>query len=87
MHATVRRRRKYEDNSKRQPPSGGPGDAGLGPLDIDCSITVPFLNIRGFVTHHIELEAYARIQGLPGIIGMTETVLDSSTKKQKLSTL
>ena len=60
---------------------GGPGDAGLQSLDVDCSITVLFLNIRGFVSHHIELEAYARIQGLPGIIGMTETLLDPSTEK------
>ena len=44
-----------------------------------------YLNIRGFLSHQIELEAFLRIQGLPILVGITETLLDKNTKSIALS--
>ena len=43
------------------------------------------MNIRGFLCHPVELEACLRINGLPSIVGITETHLDASTKTIKLA--
>ena len=43
-------------------------------------VTILSLNIRGFLHHQTELEAFLRVHGLPSIVGITETLLDASTK-------
>ena len=75
----MRRARTTGSDDRRQPPSGCPGKSGHLPLVQENKVTVLFLNIRGFVSHHIELQAYLRICGMPSIVGITETLLDAST--------
>ena len=79
LHAIMRSARTTGSDDRRQPPSGCPGKSGHLPFVQENKVTVLFLNIRGFVSHHIELQAYLRIFGMPIIVGMTQTLLDAST--------
>ena len=81
----LRRSRLRETILGRQPPSGSPGESGLEPLVFDMKVTTLSLNIRGFLHHQTELEAFLRVHGLPSIVGITETLLDASTKNIYLS--
>ena len=80
MEAQVRRNRLCNNSGGRQPPSGCPSESGQTPLVRENMVTVLFLNIRGFLSHQTELEAYLRICGLPSIVGITKTFLGASTK-------
>ena len=83
LQAIARRLRTTDD--RRQPPSGSPGKSGHVPLEIDTKVTILSLNIRGFISHQIELEAFLLLHGLPSIVGITETFLDASTTNISLS--
>ena len=72
-------RRVRTSGNRRQPPSGSLGEFGQTPLDIDTQITIFSLNIRGFLSHHKELETYLRLHGLPSIVGIIETLLSAKT--------
>ena len=86
MHALIQRQRKEKRSVGLQlPPSGSPGESGHVPLACDTKVTVIFLNIRGFLSHQIELEAFLHNSGLPTIVGITETFLDASTTSILLS--
>ena len=85
LQATTRRTKTSGLHDRRQPPSGSSGKSGFGPLAFDTKVTITNLNIRGFLSHQVELEAYLRIQGLPSIVGIIETLLDASTKFISLS--
>ena len=78
-------RRVRTSNERRQPPSGTLGESGHVPLELDTKITILSLNIRGFLSHQIELETFLRMHGSPSIVGITETLLDASTQNIKLS--
>ena len=85
LHALVRRSRPPYQKFQRQPPNGSLGESGLVSSAPNSKITLLYLNIRGFVSHQVELEAFLRIQGLPTIVGITETLLEKSTKTIALS--
>ena len=85
LHALERRSRPLYQESKRQPPGGSPGVSGLEPLAFDMKVTITYLNIRGFASHQVELEAYLRIHQFPSIVGITGPFLDASTKNICLS--
>ena len=63
VHALVRRSRSRYQEFKRQPPDGGLGKSGLVPSAFNSKVTLLYLNIRGFLSHRIELEAFLHIQG------------------------
>ena len=80
LHAQERRLRYPGNLNGRQPPSGCPGQSGLIPLVRENKVTVLFSNIRGFLSKQTDVEAYLRICGLPSIVGITEILLDATTK-------
>ena len=71
IDAQVRRSERF-NSGQRQPPSDDPGKSGLESLACDTKVAVLFLNIHGYLSHQIELEAFLRNVGLPKIVGSTE---------------
>ena len=52
---------------------------------MDVHIHILHVNLRGFLSHKTELEARIAKQGLPELVGITETHLDKSVPAITLS--
>ena len=76
------------------PPSGGPSKSGPEPLvepmvqnSTDVSmLSILHVNIRGWLSHHVELEAHIRLlPKVPMFVVVNETFLNASVEAVKLS--
>ena len=77
------------------PPSGGPSQSGPLPLveqpmvqnsAVDSVLSILHVNIRGWLSHHAELEAHIRLlPKKPMIVAVNESFLNASVSSVKLN--
>ena len=82
--AILRRSRRADRLACRQPPGGGLGEARLEPPVVNVSSCLLSLNLRGFLSHRIELEVFFSMFGQPAFVALTETWLDESVQSPTL---
>ena len=86
LHAVTRRQKCVGKNSYSRPSLGScscKSEPKLLPMDVHIHIL--HVNLRGFLSHKTELEARIAKQGLPELVGITETHLDKSVPAITLS--
>ena len=76
LEAVTRRNSNTENPFGLQVPQGGGlCESKPAPPYKDSSFTLLCMNIRGFLSHHVELSAHLEFIGMPSFVGLTETWL------------